>query len=115
MRPSESFAKSQEEGSRTSIVIYSILCPHRAKLDTKAIGGPVACASEELCRVALHVLGASKVSAMLGKCIHLRLSILHSDGDAQLSGNLHGYKIQNNSEEKAKTTPWLRQTNNDAS
>ena len=34
-------------------------------------------APEELCRVPLHVLGAPEVSAMLGKCVHLRLSVLH--------------------------------------
>lgn len=34
----ESLTKSQEEGPCASIVINSILCPYRTKLDTDAIG-----------------------------------------------------------------------------
>ena len=83
---SESLAKSEENGSNPSVVIYDVLSSYQAKLDTNTIRRSVANTSEELGRVPFQILGTPKVGAMFSKSINIR--VLHRY--AHLTSNLCG-------------------------
>ena len=85
---SESLAKSEEDGSSPSIVIYDVLSSYQTKLDANTIRRSMANASEELSRVPFHILGTPKVGAMLSKS--LNICVLH--GSAHLTSNLCGLR-----------------------
>jgi hypothetical protein len=85
---SESLAKSEENGSNPSVVIYNVLSSYQAKLDTNTIRRSAANPSEELGRVSFHILGTPKVGAMFSKSINI--CVLHRY--AHLTCNLSGLK-----------------------